>query len=727
MRSMMSVDDVSKRSTAQLKEMGISDAATFTTINQAAVDAGMKFDAMSYSSMSFMQKLQYLAQLSGFKDFNSQRMQAIQTQANSIAQTQGEAAAQSFLNYELAEGSAKFEKLVGGAAAFLPALVLLQQGGAAYNSNLAAMAENSEDFGKRTTNAFNVMRESTGQQLKMLGLSIQNIGVVIGLQLLPYVNKVLEALRGIALAITGWLSAPGRFDQVTTAVKGLAIIVAGPLLMAILSAAAAALPFTLALLGIMATSYLVGNAFNAISGHWKNIQQFLKDSSPLALALKVALGMLAAYIVAELLVAFGLWAVAAWQAAIATIAATWPIIALVAAVFAVIFVIVLLVTHWKQVTAAMGEAAGAVGRFFGGIFSAIGTFVHGVFSAVGEAIGGFFSSLGSLGNTIGTALVNAFKAAGGFVVMAVKDLVYLIVGTFVVFYRSSPWMQTVVGVVANAFNALRIFVGTAMNMLGTFIHDRVVFIGVVFSAIGTILQTHVVQPFQRLAGLVGGALGALLSIIGTFLGNVFSAVGTWVSQTWKQFTDWLGGIVERVKNLGGLVLGAINDNVIKPISDSINAFVMGATEFGANFIKNFLKGIADNLGKLKAGIANIIDIGNHAMHGQSPPTGWPEQGTYGQTFVRNFVTGIQTSLPQVTMAMGSLQQTASSGLQSSLPRTAMVGSGGNTTVTINASFPSVTDSDQIQQAFNQMIADRERKTYQQGRKPGKMQGVRAGQ
>ena len=85
-----------------------------------------------------------------------------------------------------------------------------------------------------------------------------------------------------------------------------------------------------------------------------------------------------------LVVAFAAWAVGAGAAAIATIAATWPILLIIAAVALLVVGIVLLVTHWSQVSAWLQGAWSATATFAAGIWNSIANSVQ---SGFGRAIG----------------------------------------------------------------------------------------------------------------------------------------------------------------------------------------------------------------------------------------------------------------------------------------------------------------------------------------------------
>ena len=82
-----------------------------------------------------------------------------------------------------------------------------------------------------------------------------------------------------------------------------------------------------------------------------NFAHWITGSSTSAEIIRPILITLAIAIGGALVASFVAWAIAAGAAAIATIAATWPILAIGAGIALLIAGIILLVTHWKQVTA----------------------------------------------------------------------------------------------------------------------------------------------------------------------------------------------------------------------------------------------------------------------------------------------------------------------------------------------------------------------------------------
>lgn len=102
------------------------------------------------------------------------------------------------------------------------------------------------------------------------------------------------------------------------------------------------------------------------------------------------------------------YAVAGWAAAAATIAATWPILLIIAAIAGLIAIIILVVTHWKEITnfltgvavgafQAINDAISNVGGAFNKVIGIIQNFLN-MLGGIKNAVGG---ALGSIGNLIG--------------------------------------------------------------------------------------------------------------------------------------------------------------------------------------------------------------------------------------------------------------------------------------------------------------------------------------
>jgi TP901 family phage tail tape measure protein len=245
---------------------------------------------------------------------------------------------------------------------------------------------------------------------------------------------------------------------------------------------------------------------------------------PAVVSTTVSFVTMAATAIAGAVAGFIAYIPVAFSAAAATLAVTWPVLAVIAAIAAVIAIIVLAVTHWKQITDAIGHfkdmlliALGIIGSFVGQGLGAIGRFVSGVLGFFGSLPGkvlGFFNDLknralswagGFVSGIIGAlaSLPGKFLALGG---QIISQLASGIVGAY--------------GTIKNAIGNIPV-IGGAVGFIGNFIPH--------FAAGGTMGSTGLavvgedepeivelpggtrVTPISRLASQSRGSLPAGLS------------------------------------------------------------------------------------------------------------------------------------------------------------------------------------------------------------------------
>ncbi len=146
-----------------------------------------------------------------------------------------------------------------------------------------------------------------------------------------------------------------------------------------------------ALSGALDAGMKLADGVQNLLGKVGDFASWLQAHQPVLDILKVVLAGLAigaaifvATTIPPLLVAFGAWAVSAGAAALATLAAAAPFIAVGLAIAGVIAIIVLLVSHGDQVKAFLGGIKDAVLGFLGGVLGAIGGFIGSVLGTIGD-------------------------------------------------------------------------------------------------------------------------------------------------------------------------------------------------------------------------------------------------------------------------------------------------------------------------------------------------------
>lgn len=171
---------------------------------------------------------------------------------------------------------------------------------------------------------------ATGKnETKQLTSALSTLGIVVGRQLEPAISRLKMAALSVVEAITKWAK---KHPRLTRAI-GLTV---GAL--AVLSTVLVGIIFTLA-----AASSAIGVFNSAMGGTGTGAQLLGAALRPLSgLLLRAIPGVLAFA---------GAW----WSAAAGVVAATWPILAVVAVIAAVVGAVYLVVQHWDRLTAAWGR------------------------------------------------------------------------------------------------------------------------------------------------------------------------------------------------------------------------------------------------------------------------------------------------------------------------------------------------------------------------------------
>lgn len=218
------------------------------------------------------------------------------------------------------------------------------------------------------------------------------------------VGGISDAVKKGGSSITGWSQVQGDFNQkmsvLSETVQTLMIRLGTKLL-----PVAGDLADLLATHLVPAVHAVAGAVTNAVQ-IGQNFVSFLHETGPAATVVKglllilggAMLGLAASAIPAAVagviasVTAFGAQAVAAGAAAIATLAAVAPFLLVGAAIGLVIGIVILAVTHWAQITTALGHFKDMLGVVAG----AIGSFVGGVLGWFGNLFGSLLGGIGSL-------------------------------------------------------------------------------------------------------------------------------------------------------------------------------------------------------------------------------------------------------------------------------------------------------------------------------------------
>ncbi len=217
-----------------------------------------------------------------------------------------------------------------------------------------------------------------------------------------------------------------------------------------------------------------------------NMADAVSENSTAMDAIKSVLLGVAVVIAIVLVNAFIAWAVAAWAAAVATVAATWPILLIGAIVAIVVFGIIQAVKHW-----------GAIVTWLGNVWKTIST-----------AIGGAFNWLGATIHNIIFGVIAWFQnLSGGFKALLAVALV--------VFFPIVALILGVILVVKN-WGAIMKWFGGVFSSIGSFIHSIISKIGDAFSGLGTMIH----GVWDGIVSKIKGAINFIIGLINGFIGGV---------------------------------------------------------------------------------------------------------------------------------------------------------------------------------------------------------------
>lgn len=301
------------------------------------------------------------------------------------------------------------------------------------------------------------------------------------------------------------------------------------------------------------------NFFNWLSGtaipDLQHFASWITSSKGKMEDLKPVLISAAAIIGGVLTASFIAWAGAAAGAAVATIAATWPVLAVGALLGGLAAVIILLVQHWNDLTKAGGPLHGMlmaiqpVLAFLGNLFGVLGKIWT---TQILPALAQLLPILKILGIVIGVILL----AAVGTIVVGLIVLVVAVTGVILIITK-------LVEAIVFAITHFGDFLGAIGNFFGT-----------VFGAIGNF--------FGNLFGTIGGFFGNILGSLGKFKDSVvakaqelatnfMNALSSLPGKLLKLGEQLMQNLGQGIKNAAGNVTSALkNVPIIGGIAGQLN-------------------------------------------------------------------------------------------------------------------------------------------------------------
>jgi phage-related protein len=315
---------------------------------------------------------------------------------------------------------------------------------------------------------------------------------------------------------------------------------------------------------------------DAVAPVWEKIRPLLEGFSKNKDVLKIA-----AVIIGGVLVgAFAALAVSAGAAAISVIAATSPIIAIGAAIAAVVAVIYLLITHWDDVTAAVGRFLDMVEGIpvFGDMVAAVQKLVEEKIKAIIE----LFQGIIQVGKDVVQFFKDIFSGDWSAALGDIKTIGQDILGSIVDYIK--------VTFIGDIITALTSFVPWDA-VKGEINHFSTEFCNA-FTAVKTFLSDHWPEiatilsgPFAPLVALATDAFG-----VRTALQDGMDALKTYVSDRVGDIVGFFTDLPDRITGTVADILSAAT-GIGTSIADGVVAGLTGAVEGVKTALIDAMKGV----------------------------------------------------------------------------------------------------------------------------------------
>ena len=513
--------------------------------------------------------------------------------------------------------------------------------------------------GKDSVTGWNLVQTEFNYKMDHARAVVEVFMISIGTQLLPVLGHaadfvagtVVPALSNFAMLLEHNHQALAMIGSLLTGVVLAAIWSLGSMLA---GAAIAAIPLILTFSRIVSVVALVAM-------HWNDFINIMKGATPQMEAARIGIlalgGAISGFLLKQLVLAIpSIWASvtafaaqagAAIAAAGAMLVAAAPFILIGAAIGAVIGIIILLVTHWKQVT-----------EFLGGVWKGI----EGTARTVWGAIASFFTAMWQ---GITTGVKNAWNAITGAFVGAItwiKNLVFgfvqAIVGFWVWLYNHNYYFHDLVTGIMAIFSILKNFVSLVWAGITAFLTAEWDGIKAIAEAAWKLIQLMIIQPIKDTWAKIQWFAGLVSSAFQTLWHDVTSGA----SGAWNNFTNIISIAVGSVTHYIGDIINAIKGPLTGLANDALN--------WGKNLIDAFINGIkagADQVGKTASDIANNVKkfLGFHSPAEEGPGA---EADTWPINLIKMYASGIISSLPILRNAATQASATIQEGIApSSLP------------------------------------------------------------
>lgn len=410
-----------------------------------------------------------------------------------------------------------------------------------------------------------------------------------------------------------------------------------------------------------------------------------------------------------LVAGFIAWATTAGAAAVATIAATWPLLAIGAAIAVAVAIIVLAVQHWGDIVKWLQGVWSGIAGFFSGLWAKI----QGIFGSIGQwfqdrfkqasdgvqaawkGVQNFFTGIWqgiqsgtqNAMNVLGTIL----KIGGQILYYALFGGIIAIVALFQWLYNHNYYFKDLIDSIVNFVKAGVAWLEDAWTATVNFIVDQwnqlTSFADALWSAIVTTITGYITAVTTWITaawGVVTGWLSAqwnkiaaiatavwnvvsttvqhYVGIAVSFLQSIWTAAATWIQTQWNKIASFAQAAWAAVSAVFSSIWNTYISKPLQGLWNSISQWFTNlgtsAMKSGQNFVSMLASGITSGAGWIWNAVVGIANTIWKALGFHSPAKAGPgaDADRWMPNLVNMLASGLQAGQPKMQQASFSLIQ-----------------------------------------------------------------------
>lgn len=418
-------------------------------------------------------------------------------------------------------------------------------------------------------------------------------------------RAVASAMNGGKSAVLGWDTAQSNFNvkmsQAHAAVAALGIVVGSQLLPFLSQIVGMVLPLVASFTQWVIQSNIVENGMHMLVGALQSliaigssVVAFFRNNEIAMSALKGVLITVAGIIAVTMVTAMYAWAAAAWTAAAGMIAATWPILAVAAAVAVLVAAFIYFYNTSTGFRSVIDTIVGALKQAFAAVVQ-FGSYLIGQIGPALTTVGGFFRQLWAVIQQGAAYVAQLASSIGAVLLPFIRSLWAVLQAQFLPVWQQllASWQQTqpVLAQLSGVFRMLWTTVQQLAAVFMSMLMPTLKSTAAALQALWSVVSPQIIPALKLMGEIIGGVL---LISLGLLVGMLTGVTGA--------LAGFLSGAIQVVQGVTQVFTG-------------LSQFLTGIVAFITDLFTGHFERLSADLGMIWQGILNIIQGTMTAMVG----------------------------------------------------------------------------------------------------------------